>query len=51
MTIDVMTLHPSNIERDMSTTPYVYSQGKEIEFEIANVEFSYQIDLEIINEL
>lgn len=41
----------SYIQKDSTKNPFVYYQDGEIEFEISNVEYSYQIDLSFILEL
>lgn len=47
----LQNIRTSYIKKDTATNPFVFHQDREIEIETSKVEFSYQIDLSIINEL
>lgn len=44
-------LRASIIERDPATAPLVYNQEQEVEFEVSETEFSYQINTTILNQI
>lgn len=44
-------LNASHIEKDLAKNPLVYYPDREIEYEVADTQFSYQINLSILEEI